>query len=411
MRQRRRVLFARLADGACGAQAECGVPMKPNWTMKAITYVVRQAYLSFKMRVRQWGHLPAERGATVLITNHQHIDEGEIVTARTFLLHPWKPLIMCNSRRTFETGFIAVALPWTAWFTRGLNLSGLWAGYSILPIENHLLSRPLISLAEELRAAHGDLPFEAILPPETLDPLGLDGRVLSDLWRPADFMRAQAWVKVAKLKQPYQREVLENLRAVTERDIAAIVERVRTGATFYITPEGDFSRDGRMHPMRRGIVEALSPFADLWLCAIAYDPFRGRRLSMLYRVLRYDVATDIGTSLAGARPITTSALLAAFLLDGPKTFSIQDAVRAVREQLDSLPGNVFIDPELHRAPDAAVVNALATLRKRGTLAKDDERYRLTARRTDARFPHVADMIAFQRNMLDETLASARRLHV
>ncbi len=383
--------------------------MKPNWTITAVTYVVRQAYLVFKMRVRQWGHLPADRGATVLITNHQHIDEGEMITARTFLLHPWKPLVMCNSRRTFETGFIAMELPWTAWFTRGVNLSGFWGAYGIFPIENHLFSRPLISLAEELRAAHGDLPLEAIFPPETLEPLGLNGRVISDLWNPADFMRARAWVKVSKLKQPYRREVIENLRVVTERDIAAIVERVRTGATFYITPEGDFSRDGRMHPMRGGIVEALAPFADLWLCAIAYDPFRGGRLSMLYRVLRHPAATDVGTSLAGARPITTSALLATFLLEGATTFTTQDAVRAVREQLDSLPANVFVDPELQRAPDAAVLDALATLRKRGALAADGERYRLTADRADERFPHIPDMIVFQRNMLEETLASARRL--
>jgi hypothetical protein len=216
-------------------------------------------------------------------------------------------------------------------------------------------------------------------------------------------------VKVAKLKQPYRREVLENLRSVTQRDVAAIVERVRTGATFYITPEGDFSNDGRMHPMRGGVVAALRPFAGLWLCAIAYDPFRGGRLSMLYRVLRYAGAADIGTSLAAARPITTSALLAAFLLEGPQAFAVPDAVRAVRERLDSLPGNVFIDPELGRAPEAVVVNALATLRKRGTLALEDERYRLTAHRADSRFPNVADMIAFQRNMLDETLTSARRL--
>ncbi len=383
--------------------------MKPNWTMTAITYGVRQLYLFFKIRVRQWGYLPAERGPTVLITNHQHMDEGEMVTARTFLRHPWKPLVMCNSRRTFETGFIAWQMAWTARFTRGLNLSGLWAAYNILPIENHLFSRPLISLAEELRSAHGDLPLEAILPAETLEPLGLEGRVLSDLWKLVNFERAHAWVKVAKLKQPYRSEVLENLRAVTRRDIAAIVERVRAGATFYVTPEGDFSHDGRMHPMRGGIVEALAPFADLWLCAIAYDTFRGGRLSMLYRVLRYADVADIGTSLAGARPITTSALLAAFLLEGPETFATQDAVCAVRERLDSLPGNVFVDPELQRAPEAAVVGALATLRKRGTLVADAEHYRLTAHRADPRFLHVPDMIEFQRNMLDETLASAQRL--
>ena len=377
--------------------------------MTAITYGVRQLYLFFKIRVRQWGYLPAERGATVLITNHQHMDEGEMVTARTFLRHPWKPLVMCNSRRTFETGFIAWQMPWTAWFTRSLNLSGLWEAYNILPIENHLFSRPLISLAEELRSAHGDLPLEAILPAETLEPLGLEGRVLSDVWKPVNFERAHVWVKVAKLKQPYRREVLENLRAMTRRDIAAIVERVRAGATFYVTPEGDFSHDGRMHPMRGGIVEALAPFADLWLCAIAYDTFRGGRLSMLYRVLRYADAADIGTSLAGARPITTSALLAAFLLEGPETFAAQDAVCAVRERLDSLPGNVFVDPELQRAPEAAVVSALATLRKRGTLVADAKHYRLTAHHADPRFLHIPDMIEFQRNMLDETLASARRL--
>jgi hypothetical protein len=164
-----------------------------------------------------------------------------------------------------------------------------------------------------------------------------------------------------------------------------------------------------MHPMRGGIVEALAPFAELWLCAIAYDPFRGRRLSMLYRVLRHGGAVDIGTSLAGARPITTSALLAAFLFGGPETFSVQDAVRALRERLDSLPLNVFVDPELMRAPNAAVVNALETLRKRGTLAAENERYRVTTHRTDARFPHIPDMIAFQSNMLDETVAAAQRL--
>ena len=383
--------------------------MKPNWTITALTYGIRQAYLLFRIRVRQWGHLPQDRGATVLITNHQHIDEGEMVTARTFLLHPWKPLVMCNSRRTFETGFIAAELPWTAWFTRGVNLSGFWGAYSILPIENHLLSRPLISLAEELRVAHGDLPLDAIFAPETLEPLGLHARVVSDLWKPADFMRARAWVKVAKLKPPYRREVLENLRAVTERDIAAIVERVRTGATFYITPEGDFSRDGRMHSMRGGVVEALAPFADLWLCAIAYDPFVAGRLSMLYRVLRPADKTDIGTSLAAARPITTSALLATFLLEGPKTFAAQDAVRGVRKQLGALPANVFVDPELRSAPDAAVAHALATLRKRGTLGAQDGRYELTANRSDERFPHIPDMIVFQRNMLEETLACAARL--
>ena len=390
-------------------RAESGKQIKPNWAMIAVTYGVRQLYLKFKIRVRQWGRLPADRGATVLITNHQHMDEGETITARTFFLHPWKPLVMCNSRRTFETGFIAARLPWSARVTRGLNLSGFWACYNILPIENHLHSRPLISLAEEILAAHGDLPIDAILPAETVASLGLEGCVLSDLWKLVNFTKAQTWVKVAHLKPPFRREVLENLRTVAERDVAAIVDRVRGGATFYVTPEGDFSHDGRLRFMRKGIVDALSPFADLWFCAVAYDPFEGGRLSMLYRVVRYARTADIGIALAAARPITTSALLSTFLLDGPDTFNVEDAVRDVRERIGALPDNVFVDPALRDAPDAAVVSALKTLRKRGSLTATGERYRLTAHRTDARFPHVADMIAFQRNMLEETLASARRL--
>lgn len=377
--------------------------------MMAIAYGVRQLYLTLKIRVRQWGHLPANRGATVLVTNHQHMDEGETITARTFFLHPWKPLVMCNSRRTFETGFIAARLPGSARFTRGLNLSGLWARFSILPIENHLSSRPLISLAEEILDAHGDLTLDTILPDETVASLGLEGRSLSDLWKLEYFVRAQSWVRVAALKPPFRREVLENLRAVAEDDIGAIVERVRAGATFYVTPEGDFSHDGRLRFMRKGIVEALAPFADLWLCAVAYDPFAPGRLPMLYRVLRYEGSSAIGTSLAAARPITTSAMLATFLIDGPPKFTAGDAARDVRERLGSLPANVFVDPELRADPTAVVRAALKALQERGTVAADGTQYRVTDRRTDARFPHVSDMIAYQRNMLDETVASARQL--
>lgn len=377
--------------------------------MLAVVYISRQLYLRFKIRVRQWGDLPAKRGAAVLIANHQHMDEGETITARAFFRDPRKPLMMCNSRRTFETGFIAWRLPWSARFTRRLNLSGLWARLSILPIENHLFSRPLISFAEELRAVHGDLPLEAILPAEALAPLGLEGCSFSDLWRPEHFVSGQTWIKVARLQQPYRREVLENLRATTERDIAGIAERVRSGATFYMTPEGDFSRDGRMHFVRKGILDALAPFADLWLCAVAYDPFAPGRLPMLYQVVHCASPEEVATLLAASRPVTNSALLATFLIDAQGAFVAEDAVRSVREQLDALPDNVFVDPELRGNPSGAVLAALATLQKRGTLDVENEQYHLTAQRGDPRFLHVPDMVTFQRNMLEETVESATRL--
>jgi hypothetical protein len=116
---------------------------------------------------------------------------------------------------------------------------------------------------------------------------------------------------------------------------------------------------------------------------------------------------NLGPSLAAARPVTASALLATFLCAAPGPFAAADAQSAVRAQLAGLPPGAFVDPEVRRAPDAAVAEALANLVARGTLAADGACYRLTDARGDARFPHVADMVTYQRNMLEETLAAAR----
>jgi hypothetical protein len=130
---------------------------------------------------------------------------------------------------------------------------------------------------------------------------------------------------------------------------------------------------------------------------------------MLYRIVRPANPADLGPSLAAARPVTTSALVATFLCATDAPFAAAEAQRDVRARLAALPAAAFADPELRRAPDAAVAEALANLVARGTLAADGARYRLTDARADARFPHVADMVAYQRNMLEETLAAAAAL--
>jgi hypothetical protein len=382
---------------------------KPNWLMMAVAIAAREVYVPWKIRIRQWGALPARRGPTVLITNHQHMDEGENVVRRTFLRHPWKPLVMVNSRRTFETGFFAARLPWTAPFLRRFNASDIWARLSILPVENHLSSRPLLSFAEEIRAHHGNLPLTAILDDATIAGFGLTGCDLDDLWRLKFFARAQGWLKLSRLREPYRQEALERFRATLAGDIARIVDRVRSGATFYVTPEGDFSRTGRMHRMRSGITDAVLPFATPYVCAIAYDPFRGRRLGMLYRIVRPADPADLGHSLAVERPVTASALLGTFLAGREESFTAGDALAAVRAQLRALPARLFVDPELRRRTAAVVDEALAMLVRRGTLARADDRFTLTAQRTDTRFPHVADMVTFQRNMLAESIEAAASL--
>ena len=118
---------------------------------------------------------------------------------------------------------------------------------------------------------------------------------------------------------------------------------------------------------------------------------------------------DLGTSLAAARAVTTSALLATFLCGIDAPFEAGAARENVRERLAALPPIVFADPELRSRPDAIVDEALTVLIRMGILAPAGKRYRLTGAHADARFPHVADMVTFQRNMLEETLAAAGRL--
>jgi hypothetical protein len=382
---------------------------KRNVLFYGTAVLIRQCYLSFKIRIRQWGGLPARRGPTILITNHQFMDEGEIVTSRTFLRHPWIMQIMVNARRTFETGFFAERLPWTAPFLRRYNASGLWESFGILPVENHLFSRTLLTLAEEIRAVHGDLALEDVLPAERVAELRLAGRRLSDLWSMRSFAKAQTRVKLSQLREPYRREAIERGRATTTADIARIVETVRGGATFYVTPEGDFSRDGSMHRMRGGITEALLPVGEPWLCAIAYDPFRGRRLGMLYRILRPADANDLGTSLGAARPVTTSAVLATVLLELGAWFTRDDVVAAAVARLATIPARAFVDPELRANPPRVIDEAFANLEHRGTLRRAGDGYTLTEQRGDPRFPHIADMLSYQRTMLAETLACNARL--
>ena len=359
------------------------------------------------MRIRQWGRLPLRRGPTVLVANHQHEDESEIICERTFVQGPWRhPVFAASSRRMYEPGFFAQRLPAFA-LARRWNAAPLFLALGLLPLENELSTRPLSSLAHEVSRAHGDLPLREVFREDALRAVPGASRC-GDLLETRFFDAAQQPVKLSLLNEPYRAEALRALRATVDEDIARICEVVRAGATFYVTPEGFYSSDGRMRRLR-GIIDRLVPIADVWLAAIAFDPFRGRRLSMLYRVVRPADRDDLATSLAAARPVTTSALLATVLARLGHERATRAALRAaVRAELASLPAGTFVDPELRRRPDRCVDEALATLVARATLLQDGERFRTGPVRSDPRF-HGADPIAFQSNVHAETVAGAARL--
>lgn len=371
----------------------------------------RQPWLATRFRVRQWGRLPLRRGATLLVANHQHEDESEIICERTFLQGPRRVVLTASSRRMYEPGFFAGRMPWLAPLTREFNAGPMFIALGMLPLENNLSSRPLFSLAYDVRRAHGDLPLLEVFREDALVPLSDGAAVLSDLQRPPFFEEAQAVTKLTLLRDPFRAEALAALRSSVDEEIAFISAMVRKGNTFYITPEGIYSSDGRMRPLR-GIMTHLTPIADVWLAAIAFDPFRGRRTSMLYRVVRPENPGDIATSLAAARPVTTSALLAVFLHENrTRAFEGAEAIDAVGRARAGLPKRLFVDPELDAAREAVVAEALGNLVRRGTLLREGGRYRPGTVLRDPRFPGVDNLIAYHATFLAETIAAADRLDV
>jgi len=375
--------------------------------MLTLIVVTHLQWLALKVRIRQFGRLPFRRGPTVLIANHQHEDESEIVALRSFAQGSWgSSTLTASSRRMYEPGFFASRLPAFAWM-QTINAGPFFRLLGMLPLENELSSRPLRSLAHTLVRAHGDLSLDDVFREDARAMLAAGAQTLGDFLTPRFFVESDQRMKLSFVREPYRRELLVALRAGVDDDVAAIVDIVRRGATFFVAPEGFYSSDGRMRRLK-GIVEHLVPVAEVWFAAIAFDTFRGRRLSMLYRVVRPADPRDLGASLAAARPVTTTALLAAWMLAVGLPFSAQEARDGVTRARDAVPSGGFVDPEL-RDVERVVGDALANLVRRGTLLFDGTSYRLTSARRDPRFPLVDDMVAYQATFLAETSAALRAL--
>jgi len=374
----------------------------------SITTLVRTPVITARIRVRQWGRLPMRREPIVLIANHQHEDESEIIVERTFVQARLRPPFTASTRRMYEPGFFAVRLPWLAPVMRNVNAGALFRGLGMLPLENELSVQPLRKLARAVTLRHGAVAVDAVFRGAALDVVPAGARTTRDLLASRYFLAGEARVRIAHLHEPYRGEAMAALRAGVDADVARIVGVVRRGAGFFVTPEGFYSTDGRMRPLK-GIVDHLLPVAQPWLAAIAFDPFRGRRLPLLYRIVPPADPRRLAVSLAAARPVTTSALLARVMPASGEPFTRDDALARVTAQLDALPANAFVDPELARDPARCVDEALHVLTARGTLAHDDGRYRLTQNRKDARFHDVTDMVAYQATFIEETLTACASL--
>jgi 1-acyl-sn-glycerol-3-phosphate acyltransferase len=366
-------------------------------------------YLHLAYRVRGWGTLPHDSEPTLLVSNHQN-DLDSLAVPTELVLHAGRPVFWVVTRRNFEPGFMAAQYPALAPLLRDADWSGFYRMLGMLPIENHLRARSIGSLAWALRQRHGDLPLTQAFSDDALAPFAGRAavRTLDDVRSPRAFGTAfSTKVSMRSLREPYRRELLEATRDGIERDFERVESTLRLGGTVYLTPEGGYTSDGRMRPMLRSL-RRLAALARVVVVPISYDPFVGKRLSLLYRIVAPDDPDDIETSLKAARPVTTSQVVADYLTRGAgTTFNVADAKGAVRERVRALPPRAFVDPRLRVNPDAATAAAVGRLAQLGLISKSRGRYRVQGGR-HPRFPHVGNIVTHQANCYGETLAALDR---
>lgn len=391
--------------------AASALAVAPLWLqpLRWLAVLSVTAYYHLAYRIRGWGGvLPRNRGPALLVINHQQEIETAVIVA-TLSVRSWSwryPIFAVSSRRMFEPGFMAERIPWLNFALRHSKFGPLFGAIGMQPIENELHTRPFVGLASSLFERHDDLPLTEVFREKALSRLPAGMKTLSDFLSSEYFKPARSYVSLSELREPYRSESLKMTRAQLDADSATFVRLVSDGATLFLAPEGRYSGDGKIQPFR-GLLARLAPMARIWIAAISYDPFVGRRLSMLYRVAPADTATALDAQVKAARPVTTSAMLATWLRARRGSFSALDASDAIERQLRELPEGLFVDPDLQRNPRGMTRAALAGMLRLGMLRADGSGLTLTERRAHPQFPRTTDMIAYQANFHEETLEGAR----
>lgn len=378
-----------------------------------VMFIIRQYYW-MAYRVRSWGRLPWRRGATLVLCNHQHDLDTTVTIIEMSLAGPWNaPIYSAGSRRMFEPGFMATRLPWLRSWLRRLDGTTLFTALGILPIENELRTRSLASLAWWVYARHGEVPLTHVFRAEVLARLDARaatttvGALFGERW----FKAAQGMrVSIKAMLDPYRREIILQTRSHIEPDYQRLEKALAAGNTLFLTPEGRYSANGGMNRLRDALTR-LRPLAQsIYLLAVSYDVFVGKRLSALFRIVPPADLSDLDASMRAPRPVTVSQLLASWIVEaGRSSFTAVGASAGVHYRLQTLPQGAFVDPELRRDPQRMVEAALEGAKRLGILVARRGMLHLTSQRRHPQFPLVADMIEYQARFFGETKAALEAL--
>lgn len=382
-------------------------PLIPWWAapLRAASGISLLCYLRIAYRIRSWGRLARRRGSTLLIANHQVELDLMGVMATLVLRGGWRsPVLTASAKLMYEPGFMAVRVPWLWRLMKNVNLGWLFEGMGLMPLENELQSRPIARWAWDAQRRHGVLPLAEIFKPAALAATGFGGCTTEQLFTSAHFRKAQeTYVRLSDLNVRYRKEAFDEMKEGVERDLRRIESALERGATFLVTPEGEYSKTGLMLPFR-GIWDRMLPHAQhVYVAGISYDPFIGRRLSQLYQIREAKNKATAIAELKASRPVTTSALMSEWLTSRSGAFTEQDAAAAMQARVKSLPRELFLDPALARAPRKMAMKAVRRMAQLGILERSGARYALGTRRTHPNFPGVEDIVVFQARFFGETL--------
>ena len=373
------------------------------FAMALITPYYKAAY-----RIRGWGGLPRRRGATLLISNHQHDLDTTALIMHLAVRDAWtRPIYMVGSRRIFEPGFMEVRFAAIRRLVDLIDWAWMYRMLGVLPIENELRRRAVASLGYALYNMYGDLPTSVVFNERAANALRGAPTLKSLIGRP--LLDQSEYVSVAAINEPYRSGLIEATRKQTANDLAGVERVLRAGGTLYLTPEGKYTRDGRINRFRKAF-ELLAPLGDAYLLALSYDVFAPGRLSLLFRVVRPLDPADLRTSLAAARPVTMSQLLASWIVGHDGVFASGDALDGVRAMLGRMPPAAFVDPELPGRLTGKLDGVLASMLRAGYLVRGNGGgYRLGTARHDKRFPLIPDIVTHQANFFAETMAACGAL--
>lgn len=387
-------------------------PIIPWWAapLRLASSISMTCYLRVAYRIRFSGRLPHDRGPALLIANHQiDLDLMDVIAMLARNGGRRTPVLAACAKLMYEPGFMAVRVPWLWRALKDVNLGWLFEGMGLMPLENELQSRSIGRWAWEAQRRHGVLPLREIFKERVLAGTAFEECTTADLFSSAYFRAAQeTYVRLSELNPPYRKAAFDEMKDGVERDLRRIEDALGRGATFLVTPEGEYTRTGAMLPFR-GIWDRLLPHVrEIYVAGISYDPFLGKRLSQFYNIVRAGDPENAIAELKMARPVMTSAVLAEWMLARSEfPFTDEEAAAAVESRVRALPGELFVDPELRKHPRRMTARALRRLAKLHIVERRGNAYRLTVRRTHPAFPDVEDIVAFQARFLSETLESVQ----